>query len=104
MASRTSLASTSASSARPPKATASATIPGIDCQSSFWFHILSKITADSSNSEAWRYKGQFSRFNRFKNALPGLGTASVAFAGYCLYEYLFIKDEHHAEGHGEEHH
>ncbi|KAK0646276.1 NADH-ubiquinone oxidoreductase B12 subunit family-domain-containing protein [Cercophora newfieldiana] len=55
-------------------------------------------------NEAWRYTGHFSRFNRFKNALPGLGTASVAFAGYCLYEYLFIKDEHHAEAHGGGHH
>jgi NADH dehydrogenase (ubiquinone) 1 beta subcomplex subunit 3 len=56
-------------------------------------------------NEAWRYTGQFSRFNRFKNAFPGLGIASVAFAGYCAYEYLFIKDEHHhAEEHGEEHH
>jgi NADH dehydrogenase (ubiquinone) 1 beta subcomplex subunit 3 len=65
---------------------------------------LSNIS-NSLRSEAWRYTGQFSRFNRFKNAFPGLGIASVAFAGYCAYEYLFIKDEHHhAEGHGEQHH
>jgi NADH dehydrogenase (ubiquinone) 1 beta subcomplex subunit 3 len=30
-----------------------------------------------------------------------LGIATVAFAAYCGYEYLFVKDEHH---HGEEHH
>lgn len=39
-------------------------------------------------AEAWRYKGQFSRFNRFKGAFPGLGTASVAFAIYCVYDYM----------------
>ncbi|KKO98952.1 hypothetical protein THAR02_08942 [Trichoderma harzianum] len=54
--------------------------------------------------EAWRYKGTFSRWNRFRSGFPGLGIASVAFAGYCAYEYLFLKDEHHGEGHGEGHH
>ncbi|KAJ9154984.1 hypothetical protein NKR23_g2427 [Pleurostoma richardsiae] len=54
--------------------------------------------------EAWRYSGLFSRRNRFKNALPGLGIATVAFAAYCGYEYFFLKDEHHGEGHGEAHH
>ncbi|KAJ4304159.1 hypothetical protein N0V88_001769 [Collariella sp. IMI 366227] len=52
-------------------------------------------------SEAWRYTGRFSRFNRFKNSFPGLGIATVAFAGYCAYEHFFMKEEHH---HGEEHH
>merc|ERR1712000_758098 len=52
-------------------------------------------------AEAWRYEGPFTRWNRFKGGLPGLGTASVAFAGYCAYEYFFLEDEHH---HGEEHH
>ncbi|KAK1756031.1 putative nadh:ubiquinone oxidoreductase [Echria macrotheca] len=57
-------------------------------------------------AEAWRYIGRFSRFNRFKNAFPGLGIATVAFAGYCAYEYMFLKDEHHGHGaeHGEGHH
>lgn len=54
-------------------------------------------------SEAWRYTGQFSRWNRFKNAFPGLGIATVAFAGYCLYEHFFLKDDHHHHG-SEEHH
>ncbi len=54
------------------------------------------------NREAWRYTGIFSRWNRYKNAFPGLGIASVAFAGYCLYEHFFLKDEHH--GHSEGHH
>lgn len=57
--------------------------------------------------EQWRYTGPFTRYNRFKGALPGLGTATVAFAAYCTYEYFFMKDEHHGhgEGHGsEEHH
>jgi NADH dehydrogenase (ubiquinone) 1 beta subcomplex subunit 3 len=55
-------------------------------------------------SEAWRYKGIFTRYNRFKGAFPGLGIATVAFAAYCGYEYMFLKDDHHAEGHGEDHH
>ncbi|KAI1330390.1 hypothetical protein F5Y16DRAFT_363009 [Xylariaceae sp. FL0255] len=55
-------------------------------------------------AEAWRYTGTFSRWNRFKGALPGLGTATVAFAVYLVYEQLFMKDEHHGDAHGEEHH
>ncbi|KAJ4391196.1 hypothetical protein N0V93_004813 [Gnomoniopsis smithogilvyi] len=54
--------------------------------------------------EKWRYTGLFSRWNRFKGAFPGLGIATVAFAAYCGYEYMFLQDEHHGEGHGEEHH
>ncbi|KAK3990193.1 NADH-ubiquinone oxidoreductase B12 subunit family-domain-containing protein [Cladorrhinum sp. PSN332] len=46
-------------------------------------------------NEAWRYAGRFSRFNRFKNSLPGFGIATVAFAGYCLYEHFFVKEEEH---------
>lgn len=52
-------------------------------------------------SDAWRFTGPFSRWNRFRGTLPGLGTATVAFAGYCLYEHFFMEDSHH---HGEEHH
>ncbi|EPE35431.1 hypothetical protein GLAREA_11130 [Glarea lozoyensis ATCC 20868] len=57
--------------------------------------------------EAWRYTGQFSRWNRFKGSFPGLGIATVAFAAYCGYEYLFMNDDHHGHaegGHGEGHH
>lgn len=55
--------------------------------------------------EAWRYTGIFSRRNRFKGALPGLGTATVLFTGYCLFEYFFLDDGHHdAEGHSQEGH
>ncbi|GAB0135829.1 hypothetical protein EsDP_00004152 [Epichloe bromicola] len=50
-------------------------------------------------AEAWRYVGTFSRWNRFKGSLPGLGTATVAFTGYCLYEHFFIQDEDHGEAH-----
>jgi NADH dehydrogenase (ubiquinone) 1 beta subcomplex subunit 3 len=50
------------------------------------------------SSEAWRYTGPFTRFNRFKNAFPGLGIATVAFAVYCGYEYVFLKEEPHSEG------
>lgn len=50
-------------------------------------------------SEAWRYTGPFSRWNRFKGLFPGLGIATVAFTAYCAYEHFFLKDEHHGEGH-----
>ncbi|KAI9727754.1 MAG: hypothetical protein M1834_007993 [Cirrosporium novae-zelandiae] len=53
-------------------------------------------------AEAWRYHGPFSRFNRLKGSFPGLGIATVAFAGYCAYEYMFLNDDSHA--HAEEHH
>ncbi|KAH6624587.1 NADH-ubiquinone oxidoreductase B12 subunit family-domain-containing protein [Chaetomium sp. MPI-SDFR-AT-0129] len=55
-------------------------------------------------NEAWRYTGRFSRWNRFRRALPGFGTASVAFAVYLAYEHFFLEEEHHGEhgeGHGE---
>ncbi|KEY67220.1 hypothetical protein S40285_07190 [Stachybotrys chlorohalonatus IBT 40285] len=56
--------------------------------------------------EAWRYTGPFTRWNRFRSTLPGLGTGSAAFAVYLGYEYMFADDAHHGhgEGHGEEHH
>ena len=57
-------------------------------------------------SEAWRYTGPFTRWNRFKGTLPGLGTATVAFAAYCTYEYFFLTEDHHGDegSHGEKHH
>lgn len=57
-------------------------------------------------SEAWRYTGPFTRFNRFRGAFPGFGIASVAFAGYLVYEQVFMSSGHghHEEGHGEGHH
>ena len=57
------------------------------------------------SSEAWRYTGPFTRWNRFKGAFPGLGIATVAFTGYVIVEALFFKDSHgHEEGHGDKHH
>jgi NADH dehydrogenase (ubiquinone) 1 beta subcomplex subunit 3 len=57
--------------------------------------------ADSSRSEAWRYTGPFTRWNRFKGAFPGFGIAAVAFTGYVIFEQLFLKDSHgHDEGSG----
>ncbi|KAF2463712.1 uncharacterized protein BDR25DRAFT_307604 [Lindgomyces ingoldianus] len=44
--------------------------------------------------EAWRYTGMFTRFNRFRGTFPGLGIATVAFAGYLVYEEMFMKEEH----------
>ncbi|KAF2866560.1 hypothetical protein BDV95DRAFT_584168 [Massariosphaeria phaeospora] len=53
-----------------------------------------------SRYEAWRYTGPFTRWNRFKGTFPGLGIATVAFAGYLVAEQMFFKDEdHHDEGH-----
>ncbi|CUM52836.1 unnamed protein product [Debaryomyces fabryi] len=49
--------------------------------------------------DAWRYQGQFSRFNRFKNAFPGFGIALGAFTLYVAYEQVFLKDKHHEEHH-----
>ncbi|KAH8162432.1 hypothetical protein CIB48_g5799 [Xylaria polymorpha] len=55
-------------------------------------------------AEAWRYTGTFSRWNRFKGGLPGLGIATVAFAVYLGYEQLFLQEDHHDDAHGEGHH
>lgn len=55
-------------------------------------------------SEAWRYTGPFTRWNRFKGAFPGFGIAAVAFGVYVVAEQMFFKDDHHGEGHGEGHH
>jgi len=47
-------------------------------------------------NEAWRYMNQFSRYNRLiKGTFPGLGIASVAFAGYLAYDTIFAEHEHH---------
>ena len=56
-----------------------------------------------SCSEAWRYTGPFSRANRLRGAFPGFGIAVVAFAGYMVYEQLFVAPAHaHGESvHGE---
>ncbi|AOW26530.1 hypothetical protein MEM_00866 [Candida albicans L26] len=65
---------------------------------------LSQGTSSNGNPwakrDAWRYQGQFTRFNRFKNAFPGLGIATVAFALYCGYEQLVLKKDDHHDEHG----
>ena len=43
---------------------------------------------------------KFHPFYRFltgsvKGLFPGLGYATVAFAGYCLYEHFFMDKKHH---------
>lgn len=53
-------------------------------------------------SEAWRYTGPFTRWNRLKGAFPGLGIATVAFAAYVVVEALYFPDTHH-EHHEEKH-
>jgi NADH dehydrogenase (ubiquinone) 1 beta subcomplex subunit 3 len=63
------------------------------------------LCTNPSYSEAWRYTGPFSRWNRFKGLFPGLGIATDAFTAYCAYEHFFLKDDHHhGDGHGEAHH
>ncbi|KAF2720545.1 hypothetical protein K431DRAFT_89695 [Polychaeton citri CBS 116435] len=58
--------------------------------------------------EAWRYSGPFTRWNRYKGSFPGLGIATVAFAGYLVYEQTFtdhgILSSGHGHGHDEGHH
>lgn len=67
------------------------------------FAVMRFLTADLwVSSEQWRYTGPFSRWNRFKGSFPGLGIATVAFAGYLVAEQLFFKEEHghhSADGH-----
>lgn len=63
-----------------------------------------EVALSNTNSEAWRYRGRFTRWNRFKAGFPGLGIATVAFAAYCGYEHFFLKGDDHGHGHGEEHH
>lgn len=67
-------------------------------------HRHSDGSTDWARSEAWRYTGRFSRWNRFKGSFPGLGIATVAFAAYCGYEYMFLNDAHHGDGHESGHH
>ncbi|KAI9762666.1 MAG: hypothetical protein M4579_000284 [Chaenotheca gracillima] len=55
-----------------------------------------------ARAEHWRYTGPFTRFNRLRGSFPGLGIATVAFAAYCGYEYVFLKDDH--SGHGSAEH
>lgn len=68
-----------------------------------WY--LATVFTDIVHREAWRYTGPFTRRNRFKNAFPGFGIAAAAFAGFLVYEQIFLTKSHgHGEGHGEGHH
>lgn len=59
----------------------------------------------NKNSEAWRYSGPFTRRARFSGTLPGFGIALAAFAGYMVYEQLFMAKAHgHGDAHEESHH
>ncbi|EGW32334.1 uncharacterized protein SPAPADRAFT_138598 [Spathaspora passalidarum NRRL Y-27907] len=49
--------------------------------------------------DAWRYEGQFTRYNRFKNTLPGLGIGTAAFLSYWAYEHFILKKGHDEHGH-----
>lgn len=56
------------------------------------------------DSEAWRYTGPFTRWNRLKGMFPGFGIAAVAFAGYLVYEQVAMAPSQHGHGEGEGHH
>ncbi|KAK0310038.1 hypothetical protein LTR01_004237 [Friedmanniomyces endolithicus] len=57
-----------------------------------------------ARNEAWRYSGPFTRGNRFRGAFPGFGIAVVAFAGYMVYEQVFLTSAHDTHGAAAEHH
>ena len=61
---------------------------------------------NTMQSEAWRYTGPFTRYQRFRGLFPGFGIGLAAFAGYMVYEQVFMSSGHaHAEvGHEEGHH
>lgn len=44
--------------------------------------------------DAWRYQGQFTRYNRFKNVFPGFGIGLGAFVLYVGYEQLTKTEDH----------
>lgn len=52
--------------------------------------INKKIRAKKANCnrEAWRFQGPFTRANRFKGTLPGLGLGVGAFVLLNVYEYV----------------
>ncbi|WPG97315.1 NADH-ubiquinone oxidoreductase B12 subunit family-domain-containing protein [Acrodontium crateriforme] len=56
--------------------------------------------------EAWRSTGPFTRGKRLRGMFPGFGIATVAFAGYMVYEQFFLApaSHGHGDGHGEGHH
>lgn len=47
--------------------------------------------------EAWRYQGPFTRFQRYKGALPGFGIGVTAFILFNVYEQFVQTPEpaHH---------
>lgn len=57
----------------------------------------------TKSSEAWRYTGPFTRWNRFKGAFPGFGIGAGAFLVYWAFESIFLKKDH-GHGHDEAHH
>lgn len=78
----------------------------VDDSISFCYDVTLVLIADNFRSirEAWRYTGPFTRRNRFKGTLPGLGIGAGAFGLYLVYEQLFLKDDHHGAQHGQEQH
>jgi hypothetical protein len=56
--------------------------------------------------DAWRYKGMFSTWERFrpKHTFPGLGIGTGAFVVYLLADYLLKPSHGHGKAtHSEEH-
>jgi hypothetical protein len=77
----------------PPLASHEPT-PGPDSTSTLFPNLTMRLPLTLPDSEAWRYTGPFSRWNRFKGSFPGLGIATVAFAGYLAYESFYLNDSH----------
>lgn len=61
-------------------------------------HIYGSLCLLTMYSEAWRYTGPFTRWNRFKGAFPGFGYGLAAFLLYSAYEAATGSGGH---GHGE---
>ncbi|CAN6647190.1 hypothetical protein TRVA0_022S00980 [Trichomonascus vanleenenianus] len=47
-----------------------------------------------ARKEAWRFTGPFSRANRFRGHLPGIGIGAGAFVLLNIYEYLTGSNSH----------
>jgi len=67
------------------------------------------MTDPWARRDAWRYHEFFSIKNRFRDAVPGLGIAIVAFSIYVVVDNMFLKETmdnngHHVETSGKESH
>lgn len=52
---------------------------------------LHGVRSPWDRKEAWRAEGRFTRFNRFKGAVPGFGIATIAFLAMIGIEKFYQK-------------